>query len=90
MTSIDTTHAHLDAASADMTETTGRDRWTTADLSPKVIDQAVGHGRRLRSRAFADAAAYLGRWLVATGRSALGRRATNKLGCGECGDMMRA
>lgn len=90
MTSIDTTHAHFGAASTGMTDTAGTGRWTTADLSPKAIDQAVRHGRRLRSQAFAGAVSGLGRWLYVTGRAALGRRATTKLGCGECGDMMRA
>ena len=90
MTSIDMTHAPRDAASASATGTAGTLRRSTVDLSPKVIDQAVHHGRRLRSQAFAGAVTGLGRWLLSTGKAALGRRATTKLGCGECGDMMRA
>ncbi|WPZ33806.1 hypothetical protein T8K17_21520 [Thalassobaculum sp. OXR-137] len=90
MTSIDTRHAHLGAIATGTTDTADGARWTTATLSPKAIDQAVLHGRRLRAQAFAKAASGIGAWVVATVRSALGRRATNKLGCGECGDMMRA
>lgn len=90
MTSIDMTHAQGGAAATGVTETVGRGAWTTVELSPKVIDQAVRHGRRLRSQAFAAVVRAMGQWFFATGRTALGRRATNKLGCGECGDMMRA
>ncbi len=90
MTSIDITHAPRGTGATAVTETVGTGRWTAADLSPKAIDQAVRHGRRLRSQAISGAARGLGRWLYATARAALGRRATNKLGCGECGDMMRA
>ncbi|WP_028792728.1 hypothetical protein [Thalassobaculum salexigens] len=90
MTSIDLTHVQSGAAAAGVTEAAGTDRWSTAAIPPKVIDRAVSHGRLLRSQAIAAMTLGMGRWLYATARSALGRRATTKLGCGDCGDMMRA
>ena len=89
MTSIDMTHAlhGRDAASAGRVASFDMSR---VELSQSDIDRAVRTGRRLRSQAFANAASLVGAWLLSTARSALGRRATNKLGCGECGDMMRA
>lgn len=89
MTSIEMTHAPngRDAVTA------GRDvafGLTRVALSQTDIDRGVRTGRRLRSQAYADAASLVATWFLTIGRSALGRRATNKLGCGECGDMMRA
>jgi hypothetical protein len=59
-------------------------------LSQRVVDRAVARGRRLRSQAILEAGAGLGRWVFSTVKAAVGRRATSKLGCGECGNMMRA
>lgn len=64
--------------------------WSPAGIPSKVIDQAVIHGRRLRSQAIAGLFTGLVRWGIATAKAAVGRRASTKLGCGECGDMMRA
>lgn len=90
MTNIDMTQAHRRVATPDVTEAAGTGRWSTADITPTAVDRAVRHGRRLRSQAIAGMARGAGHWVYATVRSALGRRATTKLGCGECGDMMRA
>lgn len=59
-------------------------------ISQEAIDRGVNRGRRLRAQAMAHAFKTLGRWVVDTARAAAGRRATTRLGCGECGDMMRA
>lgn len=62
----------------------------SGEIPSRVIDRAVLHGRRLRAQAIAAMFAGLARWIATTARAAVGRRATKKLGCGECGDMMRA
>lgn len=59
-------------------------------ISQATIDRGVNRGRRMRAQAVAHAFATLGRWVVGTVRSAAGRRATTRLECDECGDMMRA
>lgn len=55
-----------------------------------VIDRAVANGRRLRSQAIATMFSGAAGWVVATVKAGIGRRAKAHLGCGECGDMMRA
>lgn len=83
MTTIHLETALNDAAGA------GREGSGSA-ISQAAIDRGVSRGRRLRSQAFGHAFSGLGRWVVSTARAAVGRRATTRLGCGECGDMMRA
>ncbi|MCR9071395.1 MAG: hypothetical protein NXI18_06705 [Alphaproteobacteria bacterium] len=59
-------------------------------ISQEAIDRGVNRGRRLRAQAFGHAFVTVGGWIVGTARAAVGRRATTRLGCDECGDMMRA
>lgn len=90
MTTIDVTTAQNDSVQGGSARIAETPDLGTSGIPLKVIDQAVAHGRRLRSQAIAAAFSGLGYWVVTTVKGALGRRATNKLGCGECGDMMRA
>ena len=89
MTSIENTHA-LNGLDAAIPSVHANGRPARVELSQSEIDRGVRAGRRLRAQAYARAVSGLGGWLFSIGRTALGRRATNKLGCGECGAMMGA
>jgi hypothetical protein len=57
----------------------------TATLSTADIAILVRRGRTLHGRAVRDGFASFGRWLLRTANDALGRRATVRLGCSDCG-----
>lgn len=57
----------------------------TTSLSTADIARFAVHGRRLQGRAVRSAFATVGRWVLRTASDALGRRATVRLGCSDCG-----
>lgn len=58
---------------------------THVDLSTADIARYTALGRRLRARAMRDSAAGLAKGVRDLVRSALGHRASHRLGCSDCG-----
>lgn len=58
---------------------------THIDLTTADYTRYVERGRRLRAQAFRDGAAALARAIRDLTRSALGHRASHRLGCADCG-----
>jgi|GEM_PF-5726253 len=90
MATMDMTTSLTDAVLAPNSRSATATAAPAVGIPQAVIDRAVHRGRRLRSQAIADAFHALASWTVSTARVAAGRRASTRLGCGECGDMMRA
>lgn len=90
MTAIDVTTMHEGVRQTGYPGSVEAGSLPSGGISQAVIDQGVSRGRQLRSQAFGHAVKGFARWAMSTVRTAAGRRASNRLGCGECGDMMRA
>ena len=57
----------------------------TASYTTTDIARLTARGRRLQGRAVRTGFASLGRWVLRTVAGAIGRRATVRLGCSDCG-----
>ena len=57
----------------------------TTSIPTADIALMAARGRRLHGRAVRSTFAEFGRWLLRTVSTAVGRRATVRLGCSDCG-----
>lgn len=57
----------------------------TPSLTTADIARHTRRGRQLQGRAVRDAFGAAGRWILRTVAQSLGRRATVRLGCSDCG-----
>lgn len=57
----------------------------TASYTTTDIARLTARGRRLQGRAVRTGFGSLGRWIFRTISGAVGRRATVRLGCSDCG-----
>ena len=57
----------------------------TASITSADLAQHAARGRRLQSRAVRAGFGRFSGWLLGLAAAAIGRRATVRLGCGDCG-----
>jgi hypothetical protein len=73
-----------------MTSSEQTSSYRTPAIPQAEIDRAVANGRRLRSEAVREMAAFLTGAVVRTILAAAARRAVVRLRCAECGRLVRA